>query len=130
LIKDTEKGHTHVDDQFSQRQPEGQCKQNDSGEKALLGQNTQSKKKKMKHIQVKLLVQSHLATNVCPWLSARCQQNTFRIHSNADTVSTSHHVQDSGLCLERNSVMAETTAFVLLGVKTSALLAPLRQNQV
>lgn len=39
-------------------------------------------------------------------------------------------VQDPGLCLERNSVMAETTAFVLLGVKASTVLAPLRQNQV
>lgn len=39
-------------------------------------------------------------------------------------------VQDPGLSLERNSVMAETTAFVFLGVKASAVLAPLQQNQV
>ena len=39
-------------------------------------------------------------------------------------------VQDPGLCLERNSVMAETTAFVLLGVKASAVPTPMRQNQV
>ncbi|EDL11418.1 mCG55576, isoform CRA_b [Mus musculus] len=48
-----------------------------------------------------------------------------------DSQQRRNHVQDPGLCLERNGVMAETTAFVLLGVKTSAVLAPpLRQNQV
>ncbi|KAM4800150.1 uncharacterized protein LOC113190127 [Urocitellus parryii] len=56
---------------------------------------------------------------------AQCQQNTFQ-----DSQQRRQRVQDPGLCLERNSVMAETTAFVLLGVKTSAVLAPLQQNQV
>ncbi|XDC81888.1 hypothetical protein R6Z07F_013061 [Ovis aries] len=61
----------------------------------------------------------------CPWLSARCQQNTFQ-----DPQQRRQRVQDPGLCLERNSVMAETTAFVLLGVKASAVPTPMRQNQV
>ncbi|XP_073652884.1 uncharacterized protein [Tursiops truncatus] len=64
-------------------------------------------------------------TDTCPWLSARCQQNTFQ-----DPQQRRQRVQDPGLCLERNSVMAETTAFVLLGVKAFAVLAPVRQNQV
>ncbi|XP_077745193.1 uncharacterized protein LOC144308469 isoform X4 [Canis aureus] len=69
--------------------------------------------------------ESEAQIGACPWLSAWCQQNTFQ-----DPQQRRQRVQDPGLCLERNSVMAETTAFVLLGVKASAVLAPLRQNQV
>ncbi|CAN0007814.1 unnamed protein product [Rangifer tarandus platyrhynchus] len=63
-----------------------------------------------------------------PGSAPGANRTPFRIHSNADNIFQG--VQDPGLCLERNSVMAETTAFVLLGVKASAVLTPMRQNQV
>ncbi|KAI5136887.1 Mannosyl-Oligosaccharide 1,2-Alpha-Mannosidase Ic [Manis pentadactyla] len=72
------------------------------------------------------LASENMMGTPAPGSEPGANRTPFRIHSNADNV----RVQDPGLGLERNSVMAETTAFVLLGVKASAVLAPLRQNQV
>ncbi|XP_064239319.1 uncharacterized protein LOC135277261 [Aotus nancymaae] len=59
-----------------------------------------------------------------PGSAPGANRTPFRIHSNADNESRIPASAWNG------TVMAETTAFVLLGVKTSAVLAPLRQNQV